>query len=119
MMHTGMTYAERTAELAVHLGRLCTALAIPQSANKLARIAGQLMRLERSAQRNAEQLCNVADYQPDFDRNRALHKKRISKILTDLGVQMTVELHGDPRGSCLVLFHPKLPGTPGEGYRVG
>ncbi len=68
----------------------------------------RLLRYGQSAVTNATNLCNVTNYQARYDRKKASMRSKVLDLVD--AYQLTAEIGGDPRGSCLRLF--AKPGTP-------
>lgn len=71
----------------------------------IGKTVASLARLGIEATRNAERLCSDPTYdQERFDRKVNTISRRVFQALADMGIECTrakVEIHGDPRGSCL------------------
>jgi len=101
--------AMNLAEMAVCLSRLpaCKDL----SAYTISVTTARLARLGREAQMHAENVCNYPMPEGKDEKRRSSIMKRTIKALADLKIDATwrfkgagkvmIEVHGDPRGSCL------------------
>ena len=76
-----------------------------------------ILRHAASLQRLAVQHCNVGLTDAQEKRSHTL-RLRIAEICQKHGA--TPMMHGDPRGACVKILHPKLPNNDwgGEGYCV-
>lgn len=85
------------------------------------RLAAALWACGNTANRIAENQCNLANY--DADRPREALRRRLSRIFERFGVRLAHHISGDPRGYCLKLHLRRTGGNTwggdAEGYGVG
>lgn len=96
-------------ETAVMLSRHSTC-----GAYRIATCTAALNRLAREAKTNAERLCSDERYSQDlFDKKVDSISRRAFHELAEIGISLgglKVEVHGDPRGSCLqIVITPNTP----------
>lgn len=115
------TDAIELAETAVSLSRLpaCKDL----SAYTISMGAARLARLGREARTHAENVCNFPMPEGKDEKRRESITRRTIKALADLKIDATwrfkgagkvrdamIEVHGDPRGSCLQIHIKRASG---------
>lgn len=107
-----MTASRESAE---RVGVLCILVSrhTDLPANVIARHVCHLQRIAWQAKSNATALCNVPDYQEQFDRKMARLRKHAAAICAEFANGFKVALGGDPRGPCAWLT---IPGEPGESF---
>lgn len=104
-------------ELAAHLAR---AGAAPHRA---ALAVKKLCSIEARAHKFAEKCCNESVDEAVQERKRKqflVHAEAIfCEFLPELGIELTAEIQGDPRGGALRLHHPALPSNTWGGKEGG
>lgn len=71
-------------------------------AKQVTTLQNKLFALALKCERNAMNLCNVADYQ---DQREAL-RLELGLIAHKFGIELVADVTGDPRGACLKLHLP-------------
>lgn len=89
---------EFIAQLAKELPRKFSAYTVAQLAGKLCRISARM-------NRHATNLCNIPDYQPQFEHAAARAEVELLKLLDGTGIKR-FQLNGDPRGAGLKIEFP-------------
>lgn len=100
------------AQIAVNLARLTSIKNV--GSYTIASVVSKLTRLGNAARKHAENVCNYPMAEGEDAKRRDSISRRmyaaLSEILPIQGVR--VEVHGDPRGSCLQVKIPRGDGSP-------
>lgn len=100
------------AQIAVNISRLAGIKAV--SSYTIASTVAALNRLGREAHTHAENVCNYPMPEGKDEKRRAsIGRRAYAALAMCLPIQgVRIEVHGDPRGSCLKVKIPRAEGAP-------